>query len=168
MDAGNTRRRFVTARGVEDAREAGVIGLGPRDVITDEAAQRARDLGIEVRREVRPGASAPETTREPKPAPQTEPTPEPTTHSTPEPLPEPTPELEPVPAASLRDVVLAALHEELGARAIGIEQVLDAVLAREASEEEGTRGLGVRNGRELSPDAPHSFTEVKNVFISNE
>jgi betaine-aldehyde dehydrogenase len=23
-------------------------------------------------------------------------------------------------------------------------------------------------GRELGPDAPHSFTEVKNVFISNE
>ncbi|MCW2830805.1 MAG: Aldehyde dehydrogenase, partial [Aeromicrobium sp.] len=23
-------------------------------------------------------------------------------------------------------------------------------------------------GRELGPDAPHSFTDVKNIFISNE
>ena len=47
-----TRRRFVTWAMVEDAHRAGQsLTLGPRDVITDEAGTRARDLGVTVVRE---------------------------------------------------------------------------------------------------------------------
>jgi hypothetical protein len=47
-----TRRRFVTRAMVEDAHRAGQsLTLGPRDVITDEAGTRARDLGVAVVRE---------------------------------------------------------------------------------------------------------------------
>ena len=47
-----TRRRFVTRAQVEDAHRAGQsLTLGPRDVITDEAGTRARDLGVTVVRE---------------------------------------------------------------------------------------------------------------------
>ena len=47
-----TRRRFVTRAKVEDAHRAGQsLTLGPRDVITDEAGTRARDLGVTVVRE---------------------------------------------------------------------------------------------------------------------
>lgn len=47
-----TRRRFVTRAMVEDAHRAGQsLTLGPRDVITDEAGTRARDLGVTVVRE---------------------------------------------------------------------------------------------------------------------
>lgn len=47
-----TKRRFVTRAMVEDAHRAGQsLTLGPRDVITDEAGTRARDLGVTVVRE---------------------------------------------------------------------------------------------------------------------
>ena len=43
------RRRFVTRHDVEDAAAHGhSIDLGDRDVLTAEAAQRARDLGVRV------------------------------------------------------------------------------------------------------------------------
>lgn len=43
------RRRFVTRHDVEDAAAQGrSIDLGERDVLTAEAAQRARDLGVSV------------------------------------------------------------------------------------------------------------------------
>jgi hypothetical protein len=43
------RRRFVTRHDVEDAAAQGrAIDLGERDVLTAEAAQRARDLGVRV------------------------------------------------------------------------------------------------------------------------
>jgi hypothetical protein len=43
------RRRFVTRHDVEDAAAQGrSIDLGERDVLTAEAAQRARDLGVPV------------------------------------------------------------------------------------------------------------------------
>lgn len=43
------RRRFVTRHDVEDAAAQGrSIDLGERDVLTAEAAQRARDLGVRV------------------------------------------------------------------------------------------------------------------------
>lgn len=46
------RRRFITRHDVEDANAAGQpIRLRGRDVLTDEAAQRAADLGVAVERE---------------------------------------------------------------------------------------------------------------------
>ena len=55
QDHRHPRRRFVTRYDVEDAARAGrALQLEPRDVITHEAAQRARDLGVEI---VRGGAS---------------------------------------------------------------------------------------------------------------
>lgn len=51
------RRRFVTRRDVEDAHAAGrPLQIAARDVITDEAATRARDLGLEI---VRGAATTP-------------------------------------------------------------------------------------------------------------
>jgi hypothetical protein len=45
------RRRFLTRHDVEDAADAGrSIRLQGRDVLTDEAAQRAMDLGVTVER----------------------------------------------------------------------------------------------------------------------
>jgi hypothetical protein len=50
------RRRFVTRHDVEDAAAAGrPVQLRGRDVLTDEAAQRATDLGVVVEREGVPG-----------------------------------------------------------------------------------------------------------------
>lgn len=49
MAATEQPRRFITRTAVEDAAAAGQpIRLGPRDVITDEAAERARDLHVRV------------------------------------------------------------------------------------------------------------------------
>lgn len=46
------RRRFITRHDVEDAADAGQpIRVRGRDVLTDEAAQRANDLGVAVERE---------------------------------------------------------------------------------------------------------------------
>lgn len=51
------RRRFVTRHDVEDAAAAGrPVVLGGRDLLTDEAAQRAMDLGVQVERQGGPGA----------------------------------------------------------------------------------------------------------------
>lgn len=48
----HTRRRFLTRHDVEDAAAAGrALQLAARDVLTDEAAQRARELGVAVQRE---------------------------------------------------------------------------------------------------------------------
>lgn len=52
------RRRFVTRHDVDDAAAAGrPVQLRGRDVLTDEAAQRAMDLGVAVEREGRPGST---------------------------------------------------------------------------------------------------------------
>lgn len=52
------RRRFVTRHDVEDAAAAGrPVHLRGRDVLTDEAAQRAMDLGVAVERESTPGST---------------------------------------------------------------------------------------------------------------
>jgi hypothetical protein len=52
------RRRFVTRHDVEDAAAAGQpIRLRGRDALTDEAAQRAADLGVAVERESTAGAA---------------------------------------------------------------------------------------------------------------
>lgn len=55
------RRRFITRHDVEDAAAAGrTLVVSGRDTLTDEAAQRARDLGVAVERpdgRSRPGRS---------------------------------------------------------------------------------------------------------------
>ena len=54
------RRRFVTRHDVEDAAASGQpIRLRGRDLLTDEAAQRAMDLGVTVEREQRTRAREP-------------------------------------------------------------------------------------------------------------
>ena len=46
------RRRFITRHDVEDAAAAGrPLVLTGRDTLTDEAAQRARDLGVAIERQ---------------------------------------------------------------------------------------------------------------------
>lgn len=56
MAAAEGRRAFITRVEVEAAAAAGrSLNLGPRDVVTDEAAQRARDLGVTLTRE--PGSN---------------------------------------------------------------------------------------------------------------
>lgn len=46
------RRRFVTRHDVEDAAAAGrPVVVSGRDVVTDEAAQRAQDLGVRIERD---------------------------------------------------------------------------------------------------------------------
>ena len=46
------RRTFITRHDVEDAAAAGrPLVLSGRDLLTDEAAQRARDLGVDVQRQ---------------------------------------------------------------------------------------------------------------------
>ena len=53
------RRRFVTRHDVEDAAASGQpIRLRGRDLLTDEAAQRAMDLGVSVEREGTGGVGA--------------------------------------------------------------------------------------------------------------
>ncbi|MCU0300094.1 MAG: hypothetical protein MUF35_00635 [Candidatus Nanopelagicales bacterium] len=50
--ADQPRRRFITRTHVEDAAAAGQsVRVGPRDVVTDEAAQRAEDLGVAIERD---------------------------------------------------------------------------------------------------------------------
>jgi hypothetical protein len=50
--ADQPRRRFITRTHVEDAAVAGgPVRVGPRDVVTDEAAQRAADLGVVIERD---------------------------------------------------------------------------------------------------------------------
>lgn len=60
------RRRFVTRHDVEDAAAAGrPVQLRGRDVLTDEAAQRAMDLGVAVEREGEPGSTRSEPSSRP-------------------------------------------------------------------------------------------------------
>ena len=57
--ADHVRRRFITRTHVEDAKAGGrTLRVGPRDVVTDEAAQRAADLGVRIEREGQAGPSA--------------------------------------------------------------------------------------------------------------
>ncbi|MCU0266765.1 MAG: hypothetical protein MUC45_11765 [Actinomycetia bacterium] len=101
------RRRFVTRTDVEDAAAAGrPVRVGARDVLTHEAAQRARDLGVPVERD---GTGA-----RPAPGPAA-PTP---------PRPSATPA-----AAELRAVVRSAVIAELGHEPAGLDAAIDRVLA---------------------------------------
>lgn len=100
--ADDSTRRFLTRADVEDAAKSGrSLQLGARDVITDEAAGRARDLGVALTRT--PGAQ----TGRPTGAHFTAADP-----------------------AALRRAVRAAVISELGTEPAGLDAALDKVLAR--------------------------------------
>lgn len=103
------RRRFLTRTDVEDAAAAGrPLRLGARDVLTHEAAQRARDLGVAVERDGagRPAASTAASTSM-------------------------TPARAAAPAAvpDLRAAVRSAVIAELGHEPAGLDAAIDRVLA---------------------------------------
>jgi hypothetical protein len=123
-DATPLRRRFVTRVDVEDAHRAGgAVTLGPTDVITHEAAQRAADLGVPV---TRPERSKPPTA---------------TTSGLRPLVADPVAPAAPAPAAAtatapgggdarLRAAVREAVVAELGSQPPGLEAAIDTVLAR--------------------------------------
>ncbi len=105
---GAGRRRFITRHHVEDAVRSGTpIVVGARDVVTDEAAQRAEDLGVRIEREKTP---APAPARAPRTAPAADAAP-------------PTSE-------DLRTAVHSAVVAELGHEPEGLAAVIDKVLRR--------------------------------------
>lgn len=102
------RRRFVTRHDVEDAAAAGrSVVLGARDVLTDEAAQRVMELGVQVDRTgagsgrgaTAAGSEAPTSRRS-------------------------------VPDDELRRAVRAAVVAELGREPDGLDSAIDRVLGR--------------------------------------
>ncbi len=98
------RRRFLTRHDVEDAHAAGhPIRLTGRDVLTHEAAQRARDLGVVVERGGQPGRS----TAAPPAA---------------------VPAVIAASTADLRGAVRAAVIAELGTEPPNLDAVIDRVL----------------------------------------
>jgi hypothetical protein len=101
------RRRFITRHQVEDAAASGQpIRVQGRDVVTDEAAQRAADLGVRIERDraarTAPGSSA-KAASSSVAAPATS-------------------------DADLRRAVRAAVVAELGSEAPGLDLVIDRVL----------------------------------------
>ena len=103
------RRRFITRAHVEDAAAAGQpIRVTGRDTVTDEAAQRAADLGVVIERD-RGGVSGGRHQAAPVAAP-------------------------PGPAAvaasqdELRSAVRAAVIAELSSEPAGLDSVIDRVL----------------------------------------
>lgn len=104
------RRRFVTRHDVEDAAAAGrSIRLQGRDVLTDEAAQRAMDLGVTVERPGSGGTGA----RTAGPA-----------------RTAPAQGSGDVSPDQLRRAVRAAVVAELGAEPPGLDAAIDRVLRR--------------------------------------
>lgn len=101
---GAGRRRFITRHHVEDAARSGTpVVVSGRDVVTDEAAQRAEDLGVRIQRE------AP-ARRTPGGAPRSAVAP-PTTQD-------------------VRTAVYTAVVAELGREPEGLAAVIDAVMQR--------------------------------------
>jgi hypothetical protein len=105
-------RRFITRHDVEDAAAAGrpVVVRG-RDVLTDEAAQRAMDLGVSVEREGAgraPGGSAGSRAATAAPAAPAA----------------------PASSEQLRRAVRAAVVAELGREPAGLDEAIDRVLRR--------------------------------------
>lgn len=120
-DSPPLQRRFVTRVDVENAHRADQpISLGPRDVITHEAAARAADLGVAVER---PERSQPRSWTGVAPRPS---------------VVEPIERRGPVVAGgrgrgdrdSLRKAVRAAIVAELGSEPPGLDDAIDRVMAR--------------------------------------
>jgi hypothetical protein len=105
------RRRFVTRHDVEDAAAAGrSIRLQGRDVLTDEAAQRAMDLGVTVERPGSGGTGARASAGPARNAPA-----------------QGSGDVSP---DELRRAVRAAVVAELGAEPPGLDAAIDRVLRR--------------------------------------
>ncbi|GAA4398399.1 hypothetical protein GCM10023168_04420 [Fodinibacter luteus] len=101
---GAGRRRFVTRHHVEDAARSGTpIVVSGRDVVTDEAAQRAEDLGVRIERE----GAARRTPGGP-----------------------PAPAAGPPATEALRAAVRSAVVAELGREPEGLEAAIDRALRR--------------------------------------
>jgi len=105
------RRRFITRQHVEDAAASGQpVRAQGRDVVTDEAAQRAEDLGVRIERDQAPAtvsgslAKTTPSTATSKPAAQG------------------------ASDADLRRAVRAAVVAELGTETPGLDLVIDRVL----------------------------------------
>ena len=120
------RRRFVTRSDIEDAAASGrPIRLHSRDVVTDEAAQRAADLGVRIER--------PDRARSPNPA-----------AARPAPIGDPSPgeagsgtTVKETPSTSdddLRRAVRGAVVAELGRAPAGLDAAVDRVLQRRRGE----------------------------------
>ncbi len=105
---GAGRRRFITRHDVEDAARSGTpIVVGARDVVTDEAAQRAEDFGVRIEREKTPATAAVRAPRTASAAAAAPPSTE-----------------------DLRTAVHAAVVAELGREPEGLAAVIDRVLRR--------------------------------------
>ena len=97
-------RRFITRLHVEDAATTGQpIKVTGRDVVTDEAAQRAEDLGVRIERE-KPGAPS---ARSAGPSPAA-----------------------PAAPADVRKAVHSAVVAELGMEPAGLAAAIDRVMER--------------------------------------
>jgi len=105
------RRRFITRHNVEDAAVSGQpIRVQGRDVVTDEAAQRAEDLGVRIERDQaarRVSGSSPMTSASTAPS---------------------TPAAPAASGADLRRAVRAAVVAEIGSEVPGLDAVIDRVL----------------------------------------
>lgn len=130
------RRRFITRTDVDDARRAGVsIQLGPRDVLTDEAAGRARSLGVEIVREggrrasVLPAAGS-ATGAAASTAPASSGSGTAGAGKVSANSAAPVPVTGPERRDRLREAVRAAVVAELGPDTPGLEQAIEAVFAR--------------------------------------
>ena len=111
------RRRFVTRHHVEDAAASGQpIRVQGRDVITDEAAQRAADLGVQIERDQVAGTTSGSSgTRS-------------VSAGSMRPSTAAAPAARAVSGADLRRAVRAAVVAELGVEPPGLDAVIDRVL----------------------------------------
>ena len=112
------RRRFITRHHVEDAAAAGQpIRVQGRDVVTDEAAERAADLGVRIERDgvvrTTSGSSAMSSAAVVSP-------------------PAAVPVARAERDADLRGAIRAAVVAELGAEPSGLDAAIDRVLKSRA------------------------------------
>jgi hypothetical protein len=104
------RRRFITRHDVEDAAAAGQpIQLRGRDVLTDEAAIRAADLGVSVQRDQSSRVGSASVSSSSPPSSPSSPSSAPSRDE-------------------LRRAVRAAVVAELGSEPPGLDAALDRVL----------------------------------------
>ncbi len=122
------RRRFVTRHDVEDAAGSGQpIRLQGRDVLTHEAAQRARDLGVAIERDKAvPSSAAAKVAAAPTADPARPATADPARPATADPA-------RPASDADLRRAVRAAVVAELGSEPAGLEAAIDRAITKSRS-----------------------------------